>query len=143
MAATRSVERACFGCFREEIRAVRRAVMAASGNANCEREGLFVFLFRRNNAHIAEPETSMTTLTSYPFALLLNRLFDDAEKLSPAASPAFAHVSAEEREQLMRSKTAYRDFYGHLKDFPLAVSRETGTLLYMLARSTRARTIVE
>src|SRR3954469_16955929 len=89
------------------------------------------------------PEMSMTTLTSYPFALLLNRLFDDAEKLSPAASPAFAHVSSEEREQLMRSKTAYRDFYGHLKDFPLAVSRETGTLLYMLARSTGARTIVE
>jgi predicted O-methyltransferase YrrM len=44
---------------------------------------------------------------------------------------------------MMRSKTEYRDFYRHLKDFPLAVSRETGTLLYMLARSTRARTIVE
>ena len=85
----------------------------------------------------------MTTLTSYPFAILLNRLFDDAEKLSPAASPAFAHVSAAERERLMRSKTDYREFYGHLKDFPLAVSRETGTLLYMLARSTGARNIVE
>src|SRR3954462_15645676 len=89
------------------------------------------------------PEISMTTLTSYPFALLLNRLFDDAERLSPTASPAFAHVSSEERERLMRSKTGYRDFYGHLKDFPLAVSRETGTLLYILARSTGARTIVE
>ncbi len=85
----------------------------------------------------------MTTLTSYPFALLLNRLFDDADKLSPAASPAFAHVSSAEHERLMRSKTEYRDFYGHLKDFPLAVSRETGTLLYMLARSTGARNIVE
>jgi predicted O-methyltransferase YrrM len=85
----------------------------------------------------------MTTLTSYPFALLLDRLFDAAEKLSPAASPAFAHVSAAERERLMRSKTEYRDLYGHLKDFPLAVSRETGTLLYMLARSTGARNIVE
>jgi predicted O-methyltransferase YrrM len=85
----------------------------------------------------------MTTLTSYPFALLLNRLFDDAERLSPAASPAFAHVSSQERERLMRSKTEYRDFYGHLKDFPLAVSRETGRLLYMLARSTGARHIVE
>jgi len=85
----------------------------------------------------------MTTLTSYPFALLLDRLFEDAEKLSPADSPAFAHVSSEERARLMRSKTDYRDFYGHLKDFPLAVSRETGTLLYMLARSAGARTIVE
>jgi predicted O-methyltransferase YrrM len=89
------------------------------------------------------PETAMTTLTSYPFALLLDRLFEDAERLSPAASPAFAHVSSEERDRLMRSKTEYRDLYGHLKDFPLAVSRETGTLLYMLARSTGARTIVE
>jgi predicted O-methyltransferase YrrM len=89
------------------------------------------------------PETSMTTLTSSPLALVLQRLFEDAERLSPAASPAFAHVSSEERIRMMRSKTEYRDFYRHLKDFPLAVSRETGTLLYMLARSTRARTIVE
>ncbi len=43
----------------------------------------------------------------------------------------------------MRSKTEYRDLYGRLKDLPLAVSRETGTLLYMLARSGGARTIVE
>jgi predicted O-methyltransferase YrrM len=85
----------------------------------------------------------MTTLTSTPFALLLDRLFEDTEKLSPAASPAFAHVSAEERARLMRSKTEYRDLYGRLKDFPLAVSRETGALLYMLARGTGARTIVE
>jgi predicted O-methyltransferase YrrM len=43
----------------------------------------------------------------------------------------------------MRSKTDYREFYGRLKDFPLAVSRETGALLYMLARSSGARAIVE
>ncbi|GAB2178151.1 O-methyltransferase [Dongia sp. agr-C8] len=85
----------------------------------------------------------MTTLTSYPFALLLDRLFDEAEASSPATSPAFAHVPAEERGRLMRSKTEYRDFYGALKDFPLAVSRETGRLLYMLARSSRACAIVE
>ena len=43
----------------------------------------------------------------------------------------------------MRSKTDYRELYGRLKDLPLAVSRETGALLYMLARSSDARTIVE
>jgi predicted O-methyltransferase YrrM len=43
----------------------------------------------------------------------------------------------------MQSKTDYLDFYGQMKDFPLAVSRETGLLLYMLARSSGARTIVE
>ncbi len=85
----------------------------------------------------------MTTLTSYPFALLLERLFEEAEAASPATSPAFADVSTEERGRLMRSKTEYRHLYSALKDFPLAVSRETGRLLYMLARSSHARSIVE
>jgi predicted O-methyltransferase YrrM len=85
----------------------------------------------------------MTTLTSFPFALLLDRLFDEAATASPATNPDFAHISADERTRLMRSKTEYRAFYGALKDYPLPVSRETGQLLYMLARGTQARTIVE
>jgi predicted O-methyltransferase YrrM len=85
----------------------------------------------------------MTTLTTTPVAPLLDRLFAQAEATSPAASPAFAGLSAAEHERLMRSKTDYRGFYGSLKDFPLAVSRETGSLLYMLARSNGARAIVE
>lgn len=44
---------------------------------------------------------------------------------------------------MLRSKTEYLDFYGRLKDLWLAVPRETGTLLYMLARSSGARSIVE
>jgi predicted O-methyltransferase YrrM len=87
--------------------------------------------------------TTLTTLTTAPLAPLLDRLFVEATAASPATSPAMADFSAEERARLMRSKTDYRDFYGRLKDFPLAVSRETGTLLYMLARSCRARAIVE
>jgi predicted O-methyltransferase YrrM len=43
----------------------------------------------------------------------------------------------------MRSKTDYLEFYGRLKDIPLPVSRETGRLLYMLARGCQARSIVE
>ena len=54
-----------------------------------------------------------------------------------------AAFPADELTRLMQSKTDYRDFYRHLKDFPLPVSRETGVLLYMLARSSGARTIVE
>ena len=57
---------------------------------------------------------------------------------SPETRPAVADLSAEERARLMRSKTDYLDLYGRLKDFPLAVSRETGALLYMLARSSRS-----
>jgi predicted O-methyltransferase YrrM len=85
----------------------------------------------------------MTTLTTAPLAPLLDRLFEEDAAASPATNPAFAAVSDKERTRLMQSKTDYLDFYGRLKDFPLAVSRETGTLLYMLARSRGARTIVE
>jgi predicted O-methyltransferase YrrM len=70
-------------------------------------------------------------------------LFEKADETAPATSPAVAAVSAEERTRLMRSKTDYLDLYGRLKDLPLPVSRETGVLLYMLARSCGARTIVE
>ena len=85
----------------------------------------------------------MTTLTTTPLAPLLNRLFEEADSLSPMASPTTTNINDEDLARLMRSKTDYRDFYERLKDFPLAVSRETGTLLYMLARSCGARTIVE
>jgi predicted O-methyltransferase YrrM len=85
----------------------------------------------------------MTTLTTTPLAPLLQRLFQEADVRSPATDPAMAGLSDAQRERLMRSKTDYLDFYGRLKDCPLAVSRETGTLLYMLARACGARSIVE
>ncbi|MEI9426492.1 O-methyltransferase [Mesorhizobium sp. Cs1299R1N3] len=82
----------------------------------------------------------MTTLTGTPLAPLLARLFEEADA---ATSPAMARYSHEERARLLNSKTEYREFYGSMKDLWLAVSPETGTLLYMLARSTGARIIVE
>lgn len=84
-----------------------------------------------------------TTLTTAPAAPLLDRLFKEADATSPASIPAFAKLSAEERTRLMRSKTEYLEFYGQMKHVPLPVSRETGLLLYMLARSCRAQVIVE
>ncbi|WP_295987866.1 O-methyltransferase [uncultured Variovorax sp.] len=85
----------------------------------------------------------MTTLTDQPLAPLLERLFEEAAESSPAMSAAVAGLSDEERAQLMRSKTGYLDLYTRLKDVALPVSRETGQLLYMLARSSGARNIVE
>lgn len=85
----------------------------------------------------------MTTLTHAPLASLLDRLFNEDGATSVAAIPAVAALSSEERSRLMQSKTNYRAFYGHLKDLPLAVSRETGVLLYMLSRGSHAQTIVE
>jgi predicted O-methyltransferase YrrM len=85
----------------------------------------------------------MTTLTTTPLAPLLDRLFEEADASEAELETAAAALSDEELARLMRSKTEYRDFYGRLKNMPLAVSRETGALLYMLARSSRARMIVE
>lgn len=85
----------------------------------------------------------MNTLTTAPVAPLLDRLFEEADAASPINSPLAAALSVEQHRRLMQSKTDYLDFYGQMKDFPLAVSRETGALLYMLARSCGARTILE
>ncbi|WP_206244378.1 O-methyltransferase [Novosphingobium terrae] len=89
----------------------------------------------------------MTTLTTAPVAPLLDLLFAVDKAADPASDPALAaywgSLGAEERAELMQSRTGYTDFYARLKNLPLAVSRETGTLLYMLARSTGASAIVE
>lgn len=82
----------------------------------------------------------MSSLTTAPLAPLIERLYAQA---SAATSPVLASVSSEERDRLMHSKTEYLAPYSMLKDLWLPVSRETGALLYMLARSTQARTIVE
>ena len=81
----------------------------------------------------------MTTLTAAPLADLLDRLFAEAD----AKHPEMAQLPAEELQHLMHSKTGYVELYSRLKDFALPVSRETGRLLYLLARSSRAKTIVE
>lgn len=83
------------------------------------------------------------TLLGAPIAPLLDRLFAEAEKATPATSPVVANISREELDRLMRSKTEYLNLYTHAKDLPLPISRETGTMLYMLARSSGARSIVE
>ena len=89
----------------------------------------------------------MTTLTAAPVGPLLDRLFAEDEAAHPATTASAAaywnSLSADDRERLMHSRTDYVEFYARLRDVPLAVSRDTGTLLYMLARSTAARSIVE
>jgi predicted O-methyltransferase YrrM len=82
----------------------------------------------------------MNTLTSAPLAPLIDRLFEEA---AATTSPVVQEFSAEDRRRLMGSKTEYLDLYARLKDLWLPVSRQTGALLYMLARSTGARSVVE
>ena len=85
----------------------------------------------------------MTTLITTPLAPLLDRLFDEADAASAETDAAVADLSGAERARLLRSKTDYRELYGRLRNAPLAISRETGALLYMLARSCGALDIVE
>ncbi|QHD06844.1 O-methyltransferase [Pseudomonas sp. R76] len=82
----------------------------------------------------------MTTLTTAPLAPLIERLYAQA---NASTSPIFNDISGEERDRLMHSKTDYLELYTLLKDLWLPVSRDTGNLLYMLARSSNARAIVE
>lgn len=80
----------------------------------------------------------MTILNDAVLAPLLQRLFAEADAATPTLDIADAELA-----RLMRSKTDYANFYRRLKDFPLAVSRETAKLLYMLARGCHAANIVE
>jgi predicted O-methyltransferase YrrM len=81
----------------------------------------------------------MSTLTLPQVTDLLERLFGEADA-SEDALQDFAQSGA---SRLMTSKTGYRELYSMMKNIPLPVSRETGTLLYMLTRSSGARSIVE
>ncbi|ACR28262.1 O-methyltransferase [Burkholderia glumae] len=85
----------------------------------------------------------MSTLTTAPLAPLLARLFDEADAAAPALHRAVAGLPDGELARLMRSKTDYLDWYGRMKDLPLPISRQTGKLLYQLARGGGARNIVE
>ena len=89
----------------------------------------------------------MTTLTTAPVAPLLDHLFAQDDTIDPATTPSVSEywngLTGEDKARIVRSRTDYLDFYGRMKDVPLAVSRETGSLLYMLARATRATSIVE
>ncbi len=84
----------------------------------------------------------MSTLTTPPVSTLLSRLFADAA-VSDATLQAMRSSAPADQAGMHAASSDYRAFYGRLKHAHLAVSAETGKLLYMLARSTRARNMVE
>ena len=85
----------------------------------------------------------MTTLDTAPLAGLLHQLFIDADATSAMFKQQLDALPAEQRAAMMASKDDYIAFYSRAKDVHLAVSREAGMVLYMLARATNARTIIE
>lgn len=84
----------------------------------------------------------MNTLMTPPVAGLLARLFTEAEASDAALRAQAAALPPGELAALMQSAD-HRGLYARAKDAFLAVSRETATLLYLLARASRARSIVE
>jgi predicted O-methyltransferase YrrM len=85
----------------------------------------------------------MSTLDEEPLCSLLERLLADADASNATLSTRFADLAPAEVSRRLKSRTEYRAVYESLNDAALAVSRNTAKLLYMLARSTSARTIVE
>ena len=85
----------------------------------------------------------MTTLHNPACAAVVAKLFAAADSSDATLDAQRNALSPEEQARFMAGAQNYRAFYGRLKDFHLAVSRETATLLYMLARSCRAATVVE
>src|SRR5262249_40517690 len=130
MSATRRDERACCGSLRDERRGVFGLFMGFPEREWQMRRTIRIFF-------------AMTTLIDAPLAPLLDRLFAEADASTNRLRQEMAQISAAERQRMMTTTTEYRAFYERAKDFPLAVSRETGRLLYLLARSSGARSIVE
>jgi predicted O-methyltransferase YrrM len=81
----------------------------------------------------------MNTLTNPPLAKLLAQLFTDADTTK---ATLMAKLSSEELDAI-KGGVNYQEVYAKMRDFHLAVSRETGALLYMLARTSKVRYAVE
>jgi predicted O-methyltransferase YrrM len=85
-----------------------------------------------------------SSLIAPPVAPLLDRLYADAARTGKVLGQMFGHLSPEERRARMSDPNAdYRAFFGKAREIHMPVSRETGALLYMLARGNDARGIVE
>jgi predicted O-methyltransferase YrrM len=85
----------------------------------------------------------MSSLTREPVAHILEQVFADAARTQKAFLESKAKRPAATDDPSGGWGGDSREFFAMVKDVHLAVSRETGTLLYILARSQRARTIVE
>jgi predicted O-methyltransferase YrrM len=85
----------------------------------------------------------MNSLNKAPLADLLPKLFSAADVADQGFRREVGQIPAAERDALLSSETEYKAFYGRAKHAYLAVSPETGKLLYLLARTARARAVIE
>ena len=85
----------------------------------------------------------MTTITTPTFSKLTEQLFSDNDRTRAVMMQKYQAMSDAQKEAYFGPKAHYREFHSEAKDIHLAVSRETAHLVYMLARSARATSIVE
>ncbi|WP_419702953.1 O-methyltransferase [Promicromonospora sp. NFX87] len=74
---------------------------------------------------------------------MIEKLYVDAEASKAVFRARLADLSPQELEAWRGNTLDYRALYAKAKDIHLAVSRRTATLLYILARTRGARSIVE
>jgi len=87
------------------------------------------------------PETSnKTVFQSDKIQPLLKRLHAEADAADESFVSSFSTMPVGERQALQDD---YRRFYGLAREAYIPVAEEFGRLLYLMARATRARTIVE
>lgn len=84
-----------------------------------------------------------STLAAPAVSSLLARLHAESDASDARAGQLFAGIPREEVRRRMSEPTGYQDFYRRAKDLYLSVSPETARLLYLLARASSARAIVE
>lgn len=88
--------------------------------------------------------TSTSTLSTPRVAGVLTTLFRESAASDAKLREMFGHLPPEERARRMSDPRAdYRRFFQRARELYLAVSPETARLLYMLARASNARSIVE
>jgi predicted O-methyltransferase YrrM len=86
----------------------------------------------------------INTLIEPPVSTLLDSLFAKADLTDGLLRDELAKLPPDERATFMAgAKKDYRAFYGNVRELFLPVSAETGKLLYMLARSSKAKSVVE
>lgn len=99
---------------------------------------------RQPTPHFDLPIDSSCALTTPRVAAVLSRLFAESRASDEQAQALVAAMDPQElRRQMSDPNADYRAFYGLARELYLAVAPETARLLYLLARATGARTIVE
>ncbi|QMU69643.1 O-methyltransferase [Streptacidiphilus sp. P02-A3a] len=83
------------------------------------------------------------TLAEPKFAALLDRLYAEADASQQRLRDWIAGLSPDELAAWKAGADDYRSLYLNAKDAHLAVSRPIARLLYILARTRHARTVVE